>query len=47
MIYVCNEHLIKGVQTIQVPHVNKISSTKFVCQFCGKQVHYKLFTLTS
>ncbi|AZV43398.1 hypothetical protein BAOM_2789 [Peribacillus asahii] len=43
MIYVCKEHLIKGIHSIQVPHVEKASSTKFVCQFCRKEVNYKLF----
>lgn len=44
MVYVCKKHLIEGLRTIQVPHVNKVSSTKLFCRFCGDPAHYKLFT---
>lgn len=43
MIYVCKKHLIKGIHSIQVPHVEEVSSTNLVCEFCGKGVRYKLF----
>lgn len=43
MIYVCKEHLIKGIHSIPVPHIKEVTSTKCVCAFCGKQVNYKLF----
>lgn len=43
MIYVCKEHLIKGIHSIQVPHIEEISSTKCVCEFCGQEVNYRLF----
>lgn len=43
MIYVCKEHLIKGIHSIPVPHIEEVSSAKCVCEFCGQEVNYKLF----
>jgi hypothetical protein len=44
MVYVCEKHMIKGLQKIHVPHVDKVpSSSKLLCEFCTNQAFYKLF----
>ncbi|SDH25494.1 hypothetical protein SAMN05192534_10354 [Alteribacillus persepolensis] len=46
MLFVCKNHVVKGLQATIIPHIGKLSEhRRCTCKFCKGKAQYKLFHL--
>ncbi|WP_342046429.1 hypothetical protein [Bacillus sp. OTU530] len=45
MLKVCEKHIKKAIEVLNVPHIQRLSQKyqKHTCVFCGEPAHFRLF----